>query len=40
VTQEKQIERIVAVMKAEGLSCPSVPECDKFDSAQLNKLVD
>ncbi|HJV01428.1 MAG TPA: serine O-acetyltransferase [Burkholderiaceae bacterium] len=40
VTQEKQIERIVAVMKAAGLSCPSVPECDKFDSAQLNKLVD
>ncbi|MYN07801.1 serine O-acetyltransferase [Pseudoduganella aquatica] len=38
--QEQQIERMAATMKAAGLDCPSVPECDKFNSAQLNRLVD
>ncbi|MES2261036.1 MAG: serine O-acetyltransferase [Pseudomonadota bacterium] len=40
VTQERQIERIIATMKAAGLSCAELPECDKFDSDQMNKLVD
>ena len=38
--QEQQIERMAAIMKKAGLDCPSIPECDKFDSAQLNKLVE
>jgi serine O-acetyltransferase len=38
--QEQQIERMAAIMKASGLDCPSIPECDKFDSVQLNKLVE
>lgn len=40
VTQEQQIERIVATLKAAGIACPSLQACDKFDSVQLNKLVD
>ena len=40
VTQEQQIERILMAMKAAGISCQSLQECDKFDSVQLNKLVD
>jgi serine O-acetyltransferase len=40
VHQQEQMDRIMAVMKAAGLSCPSMPECDKLDSVQLNKLVD
>jgi serine O-acetyltransferase len=40
VLQEQQIERIVGSMKAAGIMCQSLPECDKFDPAQLNKLVD
>ncbi len=40
VAQERQMERIVAVMKAAGIDCCALQECDKFDSVQLNKLVD
>ncbi|MYM24992.1 serine O-acetyltransferase [Duganella sp. FT135W] len=40
VRQEQQIERLVATMKAAGLECQSVPECDKLNSVQLNKLVE
>ncbi len=40
VMQEQQIERIVAIMKAAGLQCQTVPECDKLDPTHLNKLVD
>ena len=40
VMQEQQIERILATIKAAGLHCQSVPECDKLNPAQLNKLVD
>ncbi|MFA9218936.1 MAG: serine O-acetyltransferase [Sphingomonadaceae bacterium] len=40
VTQEQQIERIVATLKAAGLQCQGVPDCDKLNPAQLNKLVD
>jgi len=40
VQQEQQIERIVATMKASGLECAEVPDCDKLNKEQLNKLVD
>ena len=40
VKQEQQIERLVATMKAAGLECQGVPECDKLNSVQLNKLVE
>ncbi|WP_317201770.1 serine O-acetyltransferase [Janthinobacterium sp.] len=40
VTQERQIERIVATLKSAGIACSSLEECDKFDSVKLNKLVD
>ncbi|MES2130061.1 MAG: serine O-acetyltransferase [Pseudomonadota bacterium] len=38
--QEEQMERILATMKAAGIACPNMPECDKLDSVELNKLVD
>ena len=38
--QEAQIERILATIKAAGLQCQGVAECDKLNSDQLNKLVD
>jgi serine O-acetyltransferase len=38
--QDEQMERMMATMKAAGLCCPSMPEGDKLDSVQLNKLVD
>jgi len=38
--QERQIAHILATIKAAGLDCPDLADCDKFDSAQLNKLVD
>nr|WP_315251698.1 serine O-acetyltransferase [uncultured Duganella sp.] len=40
VKQEQRIEQLVATMKAAGLECQSVPDCDKLNSAQLNKLVE
>jgi len=40
VKQEERIERLVATMKAAGLECQNVAECDKLNSDQLNKLVD
>jgi len=40
VKQEQRIEQLVATMKAAGLACQSVPECDKLNSDQLNKLVE
>jgi serine O-acetyltransferase len=40
VTQERQIERILATIKAAGLQCQGVAECDKLNSDQLNKLVE
>ncbi|MGV7207134.1 serine O-acetyltransferase [Oxalobacteraceae bacterium A2-2] len=40
VAQDQQIERLRASMQAAGLSCPSMAECDKLNSDQLNKLVD
>jgi serine O-acetyltransferase len=38
--QDEQIERLMATIKAAGISCAHVPECDKLDSEQLNKMVD
>jgi serine O-acetyltransferase len=38
--QESQIQKLVAAMKAAGLSCEVVPEMEKFDREQLNKLVE
>ncbi|MNT14269.1 Serine acetyltransferase [compost metagenome] len=40
VAQEQRIETILATLKAAGICCQGVPECDKFDSEQMNKLVD
>ncbi len=40
VAQERQIERILTAMKSAGINCQSLQEFDKFDSVQLNKLVD
>jgi serine O-acetyltransferase len=38
--QELRIEQLAATMRAAGLECQSVPECDKLNSDQLNKLVE
>jgi len=40
VKQELRIEQLVATMKAAGLECQAVPDCDKLNSDQLNKLVE
>jgi serine O-acetyltransferase len=38
--QQAQMERVMAVLEEAGICCPGMPECDKLDSVQLNKLVD
>jgi len=38
--QEHQISRIVALLKSAGIACDSLPELEKFDPDQLNKLVE
>ncbi|KAF3998879.1 serine O-acetyltransferase [Glaciimonas immobilis] len=38
--QELQIARIVALLKAAGIACDSLPPLDKFDPDELNKLVE
>jgi serine O-acetyltransferase len=38
--QERQIERIVALLKENGLQCGNIEAVGKPDPAQLNKLVD
>jgi serine O-acetyltransferase len=38
--QETQIQKMLAAMKAAGLSCEVLPEMEKFDREQLNKLVE
>ncbi|MET0265946.1 MAG: serine O-acetyltransferase [Duganella sp.] len=40
VKQEQRIEQLSATMRAAGLACQSVPDCDKLNTDQLNKLVD
>jgi len=39
-TQESQIQKIIAAMKAAGVPCEVLPEMEKFDPNQLNKLVE
>jgi serine O-acetyltransferase len=38
--QEHQIAKIIVALKAAGVNCEVLPEIDKFDPAQLNKLVE
>ncbi len=38
--QQEQMERMMVTLKAAGIMCPSMPECDKLDQVELNKLVD
>jgi serine O-acetyltransferase len=38
--QDEQMERMMATMKEAGIACPRMPECDKLDSVELNKLVE
>jgi len=38
--QEHQIEKIIAAMKSAGIACEVRSELDKFDPAQLNKMVE
>jgi serine O-acetyltransferase len=40
VKQEQRIEQLAATLRAAGLECQGVPEYDKFNSDQLNKLVE
>jgi serine O-acetyltransferase len=39
-TQEHQLVKIVEALKAAGIACETVPELDKFNPAQLNKLME
>lgn len=39
-TQEDQILKIMAALRAAGIDCETVPEMDKFNPEQLNKLVE
>jgi serine O-acetyltransferase len=38
--QEQQITTIIAILRNAGLRCETLPEMDKFDPEQLNKLVE
>jgi serine O-acetyltransferase len=38
--QDEQIEQLMRTMKAAGISCSHVRECDKLDSEQLNRMVE
>ena len=38
--QEHQIEKIIHALKHAGMRCEILPELDKFDPVQLNKLVE
>ena len=39
-SQEHQIGKIIAALKAAGIGCEVLPETDKFDPEKLNKLVE
>jgi serine O-acetyltransferase len=39
-SQELQLVKIVEALKAAGIACETVPELDKFNPEQLNKLVE
>jgi len=38
--QEHQLQKILAALKAAGIGCETLPELEKFDADQLNKLVE
>nr|WP_281255008.1 serine O-acetyltransferase [Noviherbaspirillum humi] len=38
--QENQIQRILAALSAAGIQCEALPEMERFDPEQLNRLVD
>ena len=38
--QDEQMERLMITLKEAGIACPRMPECDKLDSIELNKLVE
>ena len=38
--QERQLESLIATVKAAGIAVPELPNCDKLDPAALNNLVD
>jgi serine O-acetyltransferase len=40
VTQEQQMQKIIAALRAAGVNCEAMPDSDKFDAEQLNKLVE
>ncbi|WP_019141232.1 serine O-acetyltransferase [Noviherbaspirillum massiliense] len=39
-TQEHQLQKIIAALKAAGITCDVLPQLDKFDPEQLNRLVE
>jgi serine O-acetyltransferase len=39
-SQELQLVKIVEALKAAGIHCETVPELDKFNREQMNKLVE
>jgi serine O-acetyltransferase len=39
-TQEHQIVKIIAALKAAGILCETLPELEKFNPDQLNKMVE
>jgi serine O-acetyltransferase len=39
-SQELQLAKIIEALKAAGIQCETVPELDKFNPEQLNKLVE
>lgn len=40
VAQEQQMQKVIAALKAAGIRCEVLPQVDKFDAEQLNKLVE
>jgi serine O-acetyltransferase len=38
--QEVQLQKMIAAMRAAGVSCELVPEVERFDKDQLNKMVE
>ncbi|NMM28835.1 MAG: serine O-acetyltransferase [Glaciimonas sp.] len=38
--QEHQIEKMMAALKSAGIACDSAPDSEKFNSDQMNKLVE
>ena len=38
--QDEQIERLTGLVRSAGLASASLPECDKLNCEELNKMVD